>query len=422
MRISQAMVVLAAILTSFLMPGPAAASQGIISGRITHYENEGNYCPSYRNCTGAKYLQADYQSYRGVRHVIVYMLDSSSGAVVGQAQTDDAGYFSLGWVDLFTTGNIAASLNWYPEDANGRFAVHDSSGNRWVMWTNPFTALSGASNQSVGTYAWGSPATPNEITNVYDGAARMWNDALAQSNRMYSYFTGVDIRAFSDNNGTCPTSCTSGSDNRIYLNPGSAYEPESRVMHEMGHIASYRASRDQSFSASVDYSYPNTGTGGGWSLTSTEWSSASFEEGLATFLGDVALYGQSAVEPYTCISPGACATGWYNTETSLGSTCAAGEEREPINVVRYLRDAYDTHVDYAGETLSQPYYAFLDTINAFGNGTDNRQKDEPQCCILGICWICDQDGRSAVDFRENWKTWGTDSQTQWSDNCGPTGD
>jgi hypothetical protein len=249
----------------------------------------------------------------------------------------------------------------------------------------------------------------------------MWNNALSLSNRMNAYFTGLEVRAF-DN--VCPTSCANGGQNRITLDTNAAYMPQARILHEMGHIASYKASRDQSYRFGGDYCWPNTNQSGcGWSLTSAEWSAANFEEGMATFLGDAALYAQNAVAPHTCItSAAACATNSFNIETSSGSSCTSNGNRWALSVDRYLWDAYDSRIDYATDTLSRNYYEFIDTIHAFDNGNANRQKDEPWCSWPNQNSRCDFDGRSAVDFRENWIVWGQNTTSQWTNNCGPAGD
>lgn len=69
--------------------------------------------------------------------------------------------------------------------------------------------------------------------------------------------------------------------------------------------------------------------------------------------------------------------------------------------------------------MTRGVWEILDTINAFDNGLNNRQKDEVYA-VFG--WVDAIDGRSAIDFRENWKTWGTDSTSILAGNCGSAGD
>jgi hypothetical protein len=198
-------------------------------------------------------------------------------------------------------------------------------------------------------------------------------------------------------------------------------------MHEMGHIASYKASRDQNFRQPGHcelYSYPSTScvSGAGWSLTSAEWEAAAFEEAVATHLGDVSLYRASATEPHNCLSNLSCTTGSFNIETSPGTTCGTDQNRVPLNHMRYHWDNYDSVSDYTGENLSRGMWEVVDTLHAFDPGFENRQKDEPFFLLLGLTFIDDHDGRSPVDFRENWIVWGTDSSTQLTNNCGSPGD
>lgn len=241
----------------------------------------------------------------------------------------------------------------------------------------------------------------------------MW-DRLASSNRMLAYFTGVTIR-LQDSPGLCPTSCANLASKDIELDPGAAFTPEQRVMHEMGHLVSYLASRDQSFRPTNDYCYPSSGPGCGWDLAVPEWGSSQFEEGYATFVADTVLFSQNAASPTSCgPSTGAC----FGPNLEQSGNCSSASYRWPLSVMRYLWDAYDSNVDVAGETLARPLYEFIDTINAFDNGVDNRQKDE----AWYLFWVDDLDGRSAVDFRENWKLWGQDTSLAWGMNCAPVGD
>jgi len=197
--------------------------------------------------------------------------------------------------------------------------------------------------------------------------------------------------------------------------------PQGRVLHEMGHIASHVANPGQDRKSTGNQScYPETTTGCGWSLKVAEWSCLSFEEGLATFYGDKALYAQWAREPTTCLSSGTCSTTSYSTELSTG-TCGTDENRWALTLVRYLWDIYDNQSDFTGESLAEPYYAFFDTINQFGTGTGEGGKNEPWNTFLTS--IDDRDGRSGRDFRTHFLAlYGKDTANQYTRNCSPAGD
>ncbi|MBS2020881.1 MAG: hypothetical protein JST92_00600 [Deltaproteobacteria bacterium] len=391
-----------------------------MTGTIQYYNNQGNFCPTTRDCSGTYYPQSEFHAYVPVRDTRVYIRRDSDSAIIGQGSTNAGGQFTISWSIPGGTGDVQANLIWVGEHKDGRFAIRASDGSQYIFWTMPFT-LHSHGTDSVGALSWGTENSPNPIANVYDGAWRTWRQ-FSLSNRLVTYFTGVEIRYPSSD---CPTSCTSGSDKLVKLDPDSAYAPQARVMHELGHVASYVSNRDQSRSLSNDYCYPNTGGNCGWSLQTAEWSQDAFEEGFATFAGDTALASPWSTAPHTCYqSAAACSTGHHNEESSPGATgqCASDENRFPLSVVRYLWDAYDFNVDYPTETLARDPHEFFDTLNSFDNGRDNHQKDEPQCCILGYCYLCTRDGRSAVDFKWNWANWGTDSSSAWTNNCSPTGD
>jgi hypothetical protein len=401
-------------------PPPPANSSGVANGQLLFFNHQGNFCPATRDCTGARYLQADHDVYLPVRDTKVYLRNGSS--IIGQGTTDAAGNFSISWFVGATGGtNLStAQFVWHFEQKDGRFIIETSAGGAYEVNASGFVLHNNSADQ-IGTILVGSAAGPNPVANVYDGAWRDWAE-FSLSNRMLAYFTNVHVRAFSTD---CPTSCADGDARVVKLDPAAAYRPQARIMHELGHIASYLSNRDQSRSVSNDYCYPSTGDGCGWSMETPEWAQNSFEEGLATFYADTALYAPWATAPHSCISDVACQDGVFNIEESHHAQCGPDESRYELSVERYLWDAFDSNQDYLGETLTRNNYEFFDTINAFDNGRDNHQKDEPICCIDFIftfdCHLCNRDGRSAADFRFNWNNWGTDSSFVFSNNCSPTG-
>jgi hypothetical protein len=400
-------------------PDPPPVASGTASGQLAFFNHQGNFCPTGRDCFGAKYTQAEFNAVLPVRETRVYIRRASDARIIGQGATDAAGNFSIGWTIPNSSDDVSADLIWVGEQKDGRFAVRSDTGAQYVFWTFPFTLHNGGSD-FIGTLVWGDAQNPNPLANVYDGAWRAWSE-FSLSNRMLAYFNNVELRAFSSQ---CPTSCAFGADNRVFLDPDSAYEPQARVMHEMGHIASYRSNRDQQRNVQTDYCFPNQGGDGcGWTMNGPEWASVGFEEALATFYADTSLYSPWARAPHSCLASAvACGDGFFNIEESHAQ-CGADENRWPLTTMRYLWDAFDSNVDIAGETLQRNNYEFFDTINAFDNGNANHQKDEAVCCdFFGACSLCRRDGRASSDFRANWAVWGTDSTFAFTNNCSPVGD
>jgi hypothetical protein len=397
----------------------ASASSGYVRGRLQFFQNQGGYCPASRDCTGARYLESQFHTYLPIADTRVWIRRASDAQIIGQGSSDADGWFTIRWSDPSTSGSVSAVLAWQAEHKDGRFAVRNADGQTFRMSSPSFGLGHGttaASPTQIGAYRWGSSSSPHAIANVYDGATRMWN-VLKSSNRMLTYFAGVEIRAFSS--AQCGTSCASGK--LVILDDNAAYAPQARVMHELGHVASTLANKGQSRRLPPDiYCFTDT-SNCGWSFTSQEWQAAAFEEGLATFYGDVALYTAAATAPHTCYASAApCGTGTFNVETSSRSACATGENRWALSTVRYLRDAYDDNADYGGETLSAAYHEFFDTVHAFDEGTWEDQKEEYWNADFSA--LDDKDGRSAHDFRDVWIPWGTDSTAQYQGNCSPVGD
>ena len=79
-------------LTALAIAAPISEAQaqiytGVVSGRLRFYQNQGNYCPSTRDCSGAQYLESEYHTYQPVRDVKVYV-ETSGGTLIGSGSTD----------------------------------------------------------------------------------------------------------------------------------------------------------------------------------------------------------------------------------------------------------------------------------------------------------------------------------------------
>ncbi|MFO7564445.1 MAG: hypothetical protein R6X02_17495 [Enhygromyxa sp.] len=347
-----------------------------------------------------------FGSAQPIEQVKVYVRDANSNTIIGQGITDDVGRFTINWSATPTPAQ--AHLTWHAEHGHNRFAIRSGSGGTWVMWTPPFTLVP-SGLVDIGSPQWGNELAPHPITNIYDGGQKGWWDGLWWSSRLRIYFGGVEARFPSS---ACPTSCASCEFNLIHLDPGSAFSPQGRVMHELGHIATCRAHVGQSRwqGAPTDFDCPWCTDG--WGLVQPEWYMAGFEEGLATFLGDVAFYGANAASPTTCISgPSACPM-VFSLEASSGDSCSQLfiERRWPLSTIRALWDVFDTRQDcppgFACDAISNLYDDMVEALHAFPAGRCEGCVHEGWTCPEieepGACWVDEPDGRSIYDYASNW--------------------
>ncbi len=399
--------------------GPALAASGYVSGKLQFWQKQGNYCPTGRDCTGGNYLQAAFDKAQPLSDLQVQVVNATATATVyGQGVTDAAGNYVIQWTT--PAAPPSAKILWKYRQKDTRFELLSASSGGIYYSTNSgtVTLTSGttqAAPQVLSTFTTGTSASPSHVANLYDGAYRQWFFALSYSGLMQNLFTGVKVRAFE--NTACPTSCASGSTKTITIDStNSALMPQGRILHEMGHIASYLS---KPFSGTGAYDYPTQCTGcGSWSLQQAEWASAGFEEGFATYVGDVAMYWLFANQPTTCLSSSSCALTTYHVETSTGSACGANQNRWPINVDRYLWDIYDSVDDPAFvDTTSINYWQFFAVLNAFPNGTANNQIDEPWNATYTAVDAYDGRGSADFEFRLN-SLYAINSATLRSNNCG----
>ena len=347
-----------ALVFTMAVPQVADAASGYVRGYWKLYQNQGNYCdPATRNCTGSQYLKSEYHTNVPIENTKLYVKDQN-GVVIGQGTTSSSGYFIIQWNRVSAPTSVR--VYWSLEHKDNRFRVRSSNGGTYSYWTSSITGTTNGSSIYTGTWYVGNSTTPSGIANIYNGAQRMWYDALNYSARMQNNFTDLQIRAYPTD---CPTACAKTSSNRIHMPSGSEFRPQARILHEMGHIASYKSRPRQLTPGS--YCYPGTGSGCGWSFTSEEWRGHSLEEGRATFFGDVAIYWHWAVDPRSCNSSGQCSASTFSLEPA--DSCSGKKGRHAINHDRYMWDIYDTVND--GETVSTPYYSFFDTLGAIPSGT-----------------------------------------------------
>lgn len=382
---------------------------------LRFYQHQGHYCPATRTCTGAKYLQSQYNTNQPLQKMKVYLY--RNGVLIGQGSTG-------------TDGRAAVSFTWPGPNQFAQVVIRFEEANgRWVLRTTANAVIQRSSTILLPyapkpelpanvTITYGTSASPDQHANVFDGANKTWLNALSQSAVMQSVFTGIVVKTFTDPGGTdCPTSCALGK--VIKLDSNAPYAPSMRIMHEMGHVADFLSHDGNDYAQRGCYLYPTTcdrpgSTPGVWNLTDPEWSSAAFEEGLATFHATAALYGPNSGTPHVCLdSAVSCPASFYNVESV--PTCP-GDGRDPLTVTRYFWDTFDQIADTpvywpAGETATPLEFAtILDTLAQFPAGTTNGAEDE----TTGI----DADGRSLVDYRK----YSSVPETYYTTHCSPPGD
>lgn len=359
----------AALAAALTIPALAHAASGTVRGTWKNYQNQGNYCdPATRDCTSARYTKAEYRTYHPISDTKIYVKDPD-GAVIGAGVTNANGYFNITWNRASTPAYVR--VYWQFEHKDGRFKIRDENNLILAKWTGELDVTNGGT-LDVGTLYAGTSSAISGLANIYDGADRMWNDSLKYSNRMLNIFTGLTIRAYPTE---CPTACANSGDNVVKIPEGAEFKPQARILHEMGHIAAGKAA-----GASMDpgsYCYPlaekpasgddcSDGSSNGWSFTSSEWRGVALKEGMATVLGDIALYWSGAVDPRSCNSTGECAAD-ATIETSIA--CSGTVGRRAMQMDRYFWDIYDAQAD-GNDDVQAGYYVFVDTLAAIPSGTD----------------------------------------------------
>jgi hypothetical protein len=458
---SKLVTMIAAVIAALVLVRTAHAQpfNGYVAGNITYFEAESQFCVAAagQNCTDTTYTDAEFNTQQPIREakVFVYEYDPVADVdlnLVGTGSTDLNGQFYIYWS---MTGHSVHNIRykWRADHKDDRFDVRNTTGAPFIMTSNLWMATklyTSASHPQWFADKYWYDGTPHNPSNIYAGAWRMWK-SLQDSTSLQAGWNGVQIRyGFQPNDigpcgGACPSACAcpSGGTGFVHLTVAHPLENQARVQHEMGHIASrYLNGR----SLVNDYCFPGTlqvvppatvatcvgGTtdvgGGGWDLNgfSGEWMNAAFEEGLATFLGDRAIYGQTNPEPTTCGGTSFCSP----TNTSLqverstgnGVVAACGNlgntpnggpiflRRSAMIVDRYLRDVYDSSNDgnVCGGATCQWGTTFNDTqarlftevvqISArFQSGFSDHQSNEPWTDST-FNTIDDRDGFGVGDY------------------------
>jgi hypothetical protein len=374
----------------------AEAASGAVFAKVLFYQNNNDYCPTTQDCTAANYTQAQYNTYQPFANALVYMVDAG-GNLIGQSSTGADGYVTLTWSSPTLPSSARIQVRLAHKD--DRFRMFTAAGDSIKYQYPTFAPINGTTlngtAQDLGVYTVGTAASPSPYGNAFDGAQRMWNDALRYSSDMINNFHAVTILAFG-NDAECSTSCTSGK--TIKLDSNATYVLSARILHEMGHVVSSTA---KPWDSDADYCYSTPGASScGWGFESPEWKSRSFEEGIATFFGDVTLYWYWANNP---VINGV-------SRENQTATCAAGQSRWAESVLRYVWDVYDSHAD-AGwvDDTQYSYDTIVETLQKFCDGTGDHCADEGKVNF---------DGRSSSDFAYNLALiTGDSTPTERAHNC-----
>jgi hypothetical protein len=215
----------------------------------------------------------------------------------------------------------------------------------------------------------------------------------------------------------------------VQLDPNAAFQPQARILHELGHIATYVANP---WKIGENYTY---GGNAGWIQAGAEYGSAAFEEAFATHYGSVAWWWDNATTPTTCLSTATCYTsGNPSANTDIEATSfphstnncsfAAGnaEARWPLSAMRFFWDVFDNHNDADGDSYSAnhgDFWQHLAMLAFYPQGTDTDQIEEPWNATKTT--ITEPDGRGSRSYSNNYVNSAhlQSIEVLRVDNCGP---
>ncbi len=410
--------------------------QGWIAGNAYVWNMNGNYCPTSANCAGTRYPQSQYNTWQPLRNMKV-SLQLTDGTIFAQSATDDDGHYSLHWTATQSQSNTLARVVFYSQHKEDRFDILTTSGSVPTAVTDYYYLInSGVRN--LGGAGIGNSVNPNHYFNTYWAAERVWREAFATVGVLYAYMTGVSIFGFDSNGvvvlvpdalGPCPTSCAAARDPAVLLDANAGLQPQARVMHELGHIASYY-SHNWHIQNTTDYCYPGHGSNCTWGQATEEWGIVGFEEAYATLGANVTLWDTTAVNPTSCLTNYTCfdGNGMPLPNTNIEATsypyatdnCVAGENRWPLSHMRFMWDVYDSHNDADGDTIQEGidcFWCLWTNLYRYPEGTAANQTDEPWNSTYS--YIDNYDGRGSLSYSANYNIQWKNIGTLRVDNCSP---
>jgi hypothetical protein len=413
----------------------ADAATGWISGSVNLWNANGDYCPSTNSCVGSKYPQSQFHTWQPLANAFVNVYDGA-GTFIGQGGTGTDGTFTVSWTAPAKPAQLR--VRFFAAQKDSRFFFAEPNGN----WYNWFTGLiptgtsSASSPQSIGGWGLGSSTAPDPYANAYWAGEREWREVFNLVGVLQANFTGVEIRGFANTitgyRGTCNTSCAYGPAKQVQLDANAGFSPQARVMHEMGHIASYVT---HAWQLTGNYNWPNTSGTDGWSQSSAEWSDAAFEEAFATHYGSIAFWADNATTPTTCLSATTCysatgaplsganleASSFPHATNNCGTSSSNPEARWPLSHMRFLWDVFDNHNDADGDSYTAnqgDFWRHLHNLAWYPEGTGTNQIDEPWNAAR--TQVTELDGRGSTSYVANYQANVAASiSTLRIDNCSP---
>lgn len=410
----------------------AQAVTGYVSGSWSLWNKNGDYCPSNNTCTGAYYPQSLYNTWAPVSNGAIWIVDST-GAIIGTGSADDNGNYTASWTRSTFPTQIGVKI--FPYQKDGRFYFANPAGqliNNWFGLVNTASGTTASSPQQMGSWGVGSSTAPDPYYNAYWAAEWQWRYIMNLVGVLQANFTNVQIRGFADTitgyRGTCTTSCASGPDKQVQLDSNAGFSPQGRVMHELGHIATYVT---HPWRLTVDYSW---GGNGGWCQTCPEYGDASFEEGFATHYGSLTFWADNSTSPTTCLSSSNCYDGSGNpfsgtdleassypySTNNCNMSSTNPEARWPLSAMRYFWDVFDNHNDADGDTYSAnqgDFWKHLHNLAWYPAGTGTDQIDEPW--NSNYTSVTEPDGRGSTSYADNYNANVVATNILRIDNCSP---
>ena len=348
---------LALALFGSLTPGAAQAYDGWINGRILYYDTR-----SFTADPGdGPYTHDMKNTWRPLRYVKVYAVQSGTSNVIGNGYTYDDGTFWIYWNS--PVYNPSFSINFYFESAfelGGvpRFRIATDNGGNWVSWTWPTTAWS-YDITWMGDLYYGSESDPHKLSTMFATATDFWLSAGQYSTNLNNRLSGVQVRfpvAAASTGRTVSRWQVEMADNWVVFN-------NSTLAHEFGHVVN-------AIQFEQDGTWANCSWGGNWhSWDSIEWQSCAAEEGFANFVAAATFFYPWAANPTS-----------YGNDIENG--CSGVDQWSESNVARMYWDLYDSNNE-TWDNAQQPFYWFVDKLNIYPDGTANRQDRETAASANG---------------------------------------
>ena len=407
---------------------------GVVTGTLKSFNRLGHYCDDDgRDCTGSNYNKSDFSKYQPLRDMKVVIL--VDGRWAGFGTTNQFGAYQIAWSREGTWQPSVLKLITFLQHKDGRFTVYDSDATFHQLWgstTNISVGTTSTNPQSLGTWYWGSANSPIDEANTYEGAWRTWRYAFQYSSRLRNYFNSLKII----NNATVTNTLTNivsgvsdfrGSTFTVRMGNDQQYIYNT-IYHELGHAASYKASRDQKFQSATNYCWPTAGNCNGTARSghnyqTPEWGAPQFEEGLADGIGVVSAFWSNNHEPIGCTNRPETACPRFNVmnsfdyENRTSQTCVAPEQRYELNTIRYVRDLYDQ-----GDGVRLSFWKLIEGLYEFSNSSWENGKNEPWNSSLTAFDDLDG-GRSTRDYQQHIDSrFSINSIPQYNYNCTPVGD